>query len=53
LFKTIIKDKRIKGLYYTNNISNKDYYYYNANKTNKSKINEHAFNKYNKTKVNE
>ena len=50
--KTIIKDKRAKGLYYTNNISDKDYYYYNTNKANKSKVNKYTLNKDNKTKVN-
>ena len=50
--KTIIKDKRAKGLYYTNNISDKDYYYYSANKANKSEVNEYTLDEYNKTKVN-
>ena len=51
--KTIIKDRQIKGLYYINDISDKDYYYYyNANKVNKSKVKEHALNKYSETKVN-
>jgi hypothetical protein len=45
LFKTIRKDKRTKGLYYISNISNKDYYYYNINKANKSEVDEHALNK--------
>jgi hypothetical protein len=39
-FKTIIKDKRAKELHYVSDISNEDYYYYNAGKVNKSEVNE-------------
>jgi hypothetical protein len=52
LFKTIIKDRRAKGLYYTSNISNEDYCYYNASKASKSEVDEHALNEDSKTKVN-
>jgi hypothetical protein len=52
LSKTIIKDKRAKGLYYISDISDKDYYYYNTNKANKSEVNKYTFNKDIKTKVN-
>jgi hypothetical protein len=52
LFKTIIKDRQLKGLYYTSNINDEDYYYYNANKASKSKVNKYAFNKYSEIKVN-
>ena len=45
MFKVIIKDKRIKGLYYINNISDEDYYYYNTNKVNKSEVNKRALYK--------
>ena len=50
--KTIIKDKRAKGLHYISNISDKDYCYYNASKASKSKVNKHALDKDIKTKVN-
>jgi hypothetical protein len=40
LSKTITKDKRAKGLYYINNISDEDYCYYNTGKASKSEVNE-------------
>jgi hypothetical protein len=52
LFKTIIKDKRAKGLYYASDISDKDYCYYNASKASKSEVNKYTLNKDSETKVN-
>jgi hypothetical protein len=52
LSKTIIKDRWTKGLYYASDISNKDYYYYNASKTSKSEVNEYTLDEYSETKVN-
>jgi hypothetical protein len=52
LSKTIIKDKRAKGLYYISDISDEDYCYYNTNKASESEVDEHALDKDIKTKVN-
>ena len=53
--KTIIKDRRTKGLYCASDTSDEDYYYYyhNASEASESEVDEHALNEYNETKVNE
>jgi hypothetical protein len=53
LSKTITKDKRAKGLYYISDISDEDYYYYNASKASESEVNEYALNKDIETEVDE
>jgi len=53
LSKTIIKDRRAKGLYYVSDISDEDYCYHNASEANKSEVDEHTLNEDIKTEVNE
>ena len=51
--KTIIKDKRAKGLHYVSDTSDEDYYYHNAGEVNESEVDEHALDKDIETEVNE
>ena len=51
--KTIIKDRRAKGLYYVSDTSDEDYYYHNAGKASESEVDEHALDEDIETEVDE
>ena len=51
--KTIIKDRRAKGLYYVSDTSDEDYYYHNAGEASESEVDEHALDEDIETEVDE
>jgi len=53
--KTIIKDRRTKGLHCASDTSDEDYYYcyHNASEASESEVDEHALDEYSETEVDE